>query len=538
MNMVPHLKEHQLTSGLKEDSKSKAIRNLYEQDTWLPNDIAAKIAEFACSVLLDFLAQAVVSRQYNQAVRRAAMCLVPKGRPEARWLLTERMASNFLHWSQLPVKGYGSHVPVSGIEVPEDDALMYHCYKCRSPILRGRDIVSSNYHGAQGPAFLVNRLYNAAVEHVSYSAAFMTGGYTVSNVLCVGCRHMLGKKYMDARDPVNRFKVGKYLLEQTMVFLPGCCLGTKNWQHSGSICVRCATHYQSRTLQAVLLMTGNLLPGPSRRLREVLLHERDMLRDQLSTGSSGWERRKQRLSWWPAEEVGSGESPERITRSIEDRGSDVDLQKTVRWRLAALCVGIPGGVDPQVLLSFVDVVVATMVASPSRRASSNTSRSVEGTVIREREPGLSNRPEAGSAGAGAPGGTPWETSAGYQHVTEAAGASIPNAASSGTIGGSSAMHGVRSEGLSAAARQARWALVTPAAAAMCKDFQAARCLVSTLRESWQPVFPAERPGADRLLEVLTARLYLDKEDNGQLLQDMGLSKPSASCSWFPCRIAW
>lgn len=522
--MVPRAKPGQPQEIIKKAHGNHAV----EQD-WLPSDIAVRIADFACSVLLDFLAQAVVSRQYNQAVRCAARSLVPKGRPEARWLLTERMASNFLHWSQLPVKGNGCHPPASGIEVPEDDALMYHCCRCRSPILRGRDIISTNYHGAWGPAFLVNRLYNSAVERVSYAAAFMTGGYTVCNVVCMGCRLMLGKKYIEARDPVNRFKVGKYLLEQTMVFLPGCCLGTRNWQHSGSICVRCATHFQSRTLQAVLLMTSNLLPGPSRRLREVLLHERDMLKDQLSNGVSV-DRRRSRLPWWPAGEecaIGTGERHDRT--GADDRGADLDLQRTVRWRLATLCVSIPGGVESTVLLSFVDMVVAAIVASPLQGASSSPTRhSVDsGGPPRERERGYPQRPETPSA----PGTTP-------AAVQGANSTPVVVGSPSGGVASSSGTAGIRSEGLTAVARQARWSLVTPAAAATCKDFQTARCLVSTIRETWQPVWPAERPGAERLVEVLTSRLSLDNEDRGQLLQDMGLAKPTASCSWFPCRIAW
>merc|ERR1712070_828156 len=97
---------------------------------------------------------------------------------------------------------------------------------------------------------------------------------------------------------------------------------------------------------------------------------------------------------------------------------------------------------------------------------------------------------------------------------------------------------LRPECLSLVAREARWALVTPAAAATCQDFQAARDLVSALQSSWQPAWPAEKPDAERLVEVLTARLSLDRDDRGQLLEDMGLARPrrAVTCSWFPCRL--
>merc|ERR1712232_570744 len=140
------------------------------------------------------------------------------------WLLTERMACNFFHWSQLSFCA-APKASQGGIEVPEDHSIVFHCRKCSSPILQFCDIVSNNYRGALGPAFLVDRLFNVSVDGVAYSASFVTGGYTVSDVACAVCRVFLGKKYLEARDLVNGFKVGKFLLEQTMVFQPGCCSG-------------------------------------------------------------------------------------------------------------------------------------------------------------------------------------------------------------------------------------------------------------------------------------------------------------------------
>merc|ERR1740117_288431 len=166
------------------------------------------------------------------------------------------------------------------------------------------------------------------------------------------------------------------------------------------------------------------------------------------------------------------------------------------------------------------MVVAAMAAPPPHGSTSAASRPASA-------PGAPGEPERGGPPAATIG-------------ADAEGANAPPGASALEVGGNSGANGLRSEGLSTAARQARWVLVTPAAAATCKDFQAARNLVSTLRKSWQPVWPTERPGAERLVEVLTARLSLDGEDRGQLLQDIGLanSKKTASCSWWPCRIAW
>lgn len=302
--------------------------------------------------------------------------------------------------------------------------------------------------------------------------------------------------------------------------------------------MRCATHFQNQTLQAMLLMTNNLSPGPSRRLREVLLREQKMLRDQLST-EGDIERRDEGLLWWPGRED-FRERSQGPRRGTTDKGVVVDLQDAVKWRLATLCACIPGDVEPKALLSFVDLVVTEMVAqscgtpvSVAPRPSNDVARPRELTTGSTHRRELSSITEARAPVARlrtltiTPVATPG---------ANASPVAFPLETSAGSSSRPSSLH---VPGLSAAARQARWALVTPAAAAICKDFQAARSLVTTLRTSWKPVWPADRSSAEALIQAVATRLSLDSEDRGQLLQDIGLAKPrTASCSWFPCRISW
>jgi len=484
----------------------------------LGDDVVQKIVDFASSMLLDILAIASVSRQYGSAVRSSTCRLVPSEPPEAAWMLTERMANNFLQWSHLAVSGYAGPASTAGIEIPDDDALVYHCCRCRSPILRFGDIASNNYHGAWGPAFLVNKLYNAHVERAAYSAAFVTGGYTVSDVACSVCRLMLGKKYVEARDTVNRFKVGKYLLEQTMVFLPGCCSGSRSGnsrqareqqqlqqqqqpQHLASgaqrLCVRCSVHVQSRTIQAVMLMTDQLQPGASRRLRNTLVKERIF-------GETG-----------------------------EGYGQD-DAIRLITYRLALFCGTLPGGIEAALFSSFFERVATALATArpPELRDDPQHSHGpgIAGhgrrhTCPAGRSSGPLSIPRAGnsSRGAGYPAGHGGSAAA-------AVGSAAHRGAEVSSIGSS------KTDDVGTIARMLRWELAAPAAAASTRDFQCAEKLVKKLKISWQPVWPMEKPGAERLIDLLGKRLSLDREDKDTLLQEMGLKKPSTFfCSWFPCR---
>lgn len=432
----------------------------------VPDDVVQKIVDFAFDMLVDILSVAVLSRRYNAAARGAANGLVEQRHLDARWLLTERMAHHFARWSLISVGGWvGSVVgsgPLRSIEIPEDDIFVYHCCRCRSPILRCRDIVSSNYHGSNGPAFLASHLYNAAVARGTYAAAFVTGSYTVSDVACAGCRIRLGKKYIDADDPENHFKVGKYLLEQAMVFAPRCCSSAAGeWLQSSrapvravsnnsasmEVCARCAAHLQSRTLQAALLMTDGLRPGASRVLFDTLIAEGECVRHS-----------------------GPRQMPAGISGVSRGASTAAGLGTTVGWKLAWLCDSLPGGVQPELLASFVGIAATTIAASIRAAALGST----VGAVV-------------------AAGPVPAEMAFGIEPGRRA----LVNW------------------------RLVRWALVSPTAAAISSDLAAARRLLAALRTTWQPMWPTERAAAERLLRMLATRLSLDKEDIESLWQELG-----------------
>jgi hypothetical protein len=92
---------------------------------------------------------------------------------------------------------------------------------------------------------------------------------------------MLGKKYVGAENPVNMFKVGRYLLEQTLVYLPTCCGEIKGPLRADGTCARCDDLQRTRTASLCRAMTADLAPAPTRILLKCLLTEAD-LRSNLS----------------------------------------------------------------------------------------------------------------------------------------------------------------------------------------------------------------------------------------------------------------
>jgi hypothetical protein len=120
---------------------------------------------------------------------------------------------------------------------------------------------------------LVDQVYNATHGHRIVRAHFTTGAYLVQDFSCRVCNTLLGKKYVGAENPVNMFKVGRYLLEQTLVYLPTCCGEVKGALRADGQCARCADLQRCRTASLCRAMTCDLAPAPTRILLKCLSTE-------------------------------------------------------------------------------------------------------------------------------------------------------------------------------------------------------------------------------------------------------------------------
>ncbi|RDA92538.1 hypothetical protein CP533_4179 [Ophiocordyceps camponoti-saundersi (nom. inval.)] len=94
------------------------------------------------------------------------------------------------------------------------------CMCCSTDVALASHIVSKGFTGRHGRAFLVTppappaeqTLANIRVGR-SEDRQLVTGWHVVADIFCATCSRKLGWKYVDAKEPSQRYKVGKYILE-------------------------------------------------------------------------------------------------------------------------------------------------------------------------------------------------------------------------------------------------------------------------------------------------------------------------------------
>lgn len=153
----------------------------------------------------------------------------------------------------------------------EGEAL-FHCQKCLMPILKAKDIISSNYRITTGPAYFSNMAYNYTISDEPQEASFTTGQYSIKNVSCTHCTTPIGVTYVRAFGPRNQHKVGKFLLGQRMFVRPNCCCFPS--RHSSRLpirlCPKCKHHASSGVLQLLDIMTEGLTLSKIRQLHGLM----------------------------------------------------------------------------------------------------------------------------------------------------------------------------------------------------------------------------------------------------------------------------
>ncbi|KAL2757933.1 hypothetical protein ACRALDRAFT_207164 [Sodiomyces alcalophilus JCM 7366] len=131
-------------------------------------------------------------------------------------------------------------VPTRRLSRAAPDTL--RCSSCSCDIAFHAQIMSKGFTGRHGRAYLVSPSPPASVpsrfslsDHDSNSGAadgrellnirinmpetrqLVTGWHTVADITCAGCGLRLGWKYVDARDPPQFYKIGKFILETQRV---------------------------------------------------------------------------------------------------------------------------------------------------------------------------------------------------------------------------------------------------------------------------------------------------------------------------------
>ncbi|CAO3670140.1 unnamed protein product [Rhizopus stolonifer] len=90
------------------------------------------------------------------------------------------------------------------------------CNTCHAHLLEQSAIISRNFQGRNGPAFLVNQVLNITLG-TKEERMLLTGIHTVADITCNQCQIKLGWKYLRALEEPQRYKEGKFIVERSKI---------------------------------------------------------------------------------------------------------------------------------------------------------------------------------------------------------------------------------------------------------------------------------------------------------------------------------
>ncbi|RAL51481.1 unnamed protein product [Cuscuta campestris] len=93
---------------------------------------------------------------------------------------------------------------------------LYSCCNCRTCVSVHDDIISKDFQGRNGRAFLFSHVTNVDVGRKE-DRQLTTGLHTVADVFCTDCGELLGWKYERAYEPTQKYKEGKFILEKSKI---------------------------------------------------------------------------------------------------------------------------------------------------------------------------------------------------------------------------------------------------------------------------------------------------------------------------------
>ncbi|XP_028767586.1 protein yippee-like At4g27745 [Neltuma alba] len=95
---------------------------------------------------------------------------------------------------------------------------IYCCFKCRNQIACHGDIISKEFRGSHGRAFLFSHAMNIK-EGAQEDRQLLSGLHRVSDVYCSDCGEELGWTYTKAFDETQKYKEGKFVLENFKIIV-------------------------------------------------------------------------------------------------------------------------------------------------------------------------------------------------------------------------------------------------------------------------------------------------------------------------------
>lgn len=88
----------------------------------------------------------------------------------------------------------------------------YACSNCRTHLSSSQEIMSRDYRGKTGDAYLMSKLVNIE-EGFHETRIMMTGEYLVCDINCSWCHQLIGWKYLKSDTLSQKYKEGRYIME-------------------------------------------------------------------------------------------------------------------------------------------------------------------------------------------------------------------------------------------------------------------------------------------------------------------------------------
>ncbi|OVA16046.1 Yippee/Mis18 [Macleaya cordata] len=97
---------------------------------------------------------------------------------------------------------------------------IFKCKYCKVDLASYEDIISKEFQGRYGRAFLFKTVVNISLGP-DEDRQLMSGLHTVNDFYCSSCQQILGWRYEKAYEESQKYKEGKYILERERILKEG-----------------------------------------------------------------------------------------------------------------------------------------------------------------------------------------------------------------------------------------------------------------------------------------------------------------------------
>lgn len=97
-----------------------------------------------------------------------------------------------------------------------DSNKIYGCKNCKTHLANHDDIISRNFRGQHGKAYLFDNVVNITAGDAG-ERNMTTGRHVVRDIFCKQCKETVGWKYDKAYEASEKYKEGKFILEAELL---------------------------------------------------------------------------------------------------------------------------------------------------------------------------------------------------------------------------------------------------------------------------------------------------------------------------------